>query len=227
MSASSRIFLSYPLSESTPAYGGAKETIKIKSTHCICDGASNNSGRWSFPNHSGTHIDAPRHFDDTGKTVSDYPASFWFFDKVSLVDLSLVSGRWITWDDVKDQIAEDAEIALIKTGFCDRRNDDVYWSANPGISEALGHSLRQHCPNLRMIGFDFISVSRWEDRMGGRLAHHALLDTVGEGSPILPIEDMDLTAVGPNNVPDRLIVAPMVVQDADGGPATVIAEFHG
>jgi len=35
----------------------------------------------SICNHAGTHIDVPKHFFNSGKSLSDYPASFWFFQK--------------------------------------------------------------------------------------------------------------------------------------------------
>ena len=39
-------------------------------------GDSCNTMHLSFPNHSGTHIDFPCHFDKDGKNLNDYPASF-------------------------------------------------------------------------------------------------------------------------------------------------------
>jgi len=75
------IYLSYPLSEKTPLYGGEKG-VTLFQDRKQSEGASCNTMNWSFPNHAGTHIDAPYHFDSSGKQLCDYPPEFWIFDTV-------------------------------------------------------------------------------------------------------------------------------------------------
>ena len=66
---------------------------------------------------------------------------------------------------------------------------------------------------------DLISVSSYSNRLEGRKAHHAFLNPE-EGDPILLIEDMKLDTVGPFS---KIIVAPLLIDKADGVPCTVIA----
>ena len=80
-------YLSYPLSEKTPLYGN-DTGIQISSDKNIINGDSCNTMNLAFPNHSGTHIDFPYHFNPDGKTIEDYPAEFWQFNEVELIDLS-------------------------------------------------------------------------------------------------------------------------------------------
>jgi kynurenine formamidase len=66
---------------------------------------------------------------------------------------------------------------------------------------------------------DLISVSSYCNRLEGRKAHYAFLNPE-EGEPILLIEDMKLDIDGPI---DKVIVAPLLIDKADGSPCTVIA----
>ena len=82
-------FLSFELNEKSPVYGGKDDKLKIKKTNQIKKGKTSNNLHLSFPNHFGTHIDFPRHFSDEGKTLSNYPASFWIFNKVGFLNCSI------------------------------------------------------------------------------------------------------------------------------------------
>ena len=83
------IFLSYFLNESTPVYGGDLNAFVVKRTRQIIKGDNSNNMHLSFPNHIGTHIDFPFHFSTSGKTCSDYPASFWVFTKIGFLECSI------------------------------------------------------------------------------------------------------------------------------------------
>ena len=79
--------LSYNISENTPLYGNGKG-ISITPDKEISKGDSCNTMNVAFPNHTGTHIDLPCHFDPNGISLSDYSPDFWEFNQVELVDLS-------------------------------------------------------------------------------------------------------------------------------------------
>ena len=79
--------LSYYLSSNTPLYGNS-DGINFVPEKQIRNNDSCNTMNVSFPNHSGTHIDFPYHFNPAGKTINDYPAEYWQFDHVELTDLS-------------------------------------------------------------------------------------------------------------------------------------------
>ena len=66
---------------------------------------------------------------------------------------------------------------------------------------------------------DLISISSYSNRDEGRKAHHAFLNPI-EGEPILLIEDMKLDHVTRLK---KVIVAPLLIDNADGSPCTVLA----
>jgi len=175
----------------------------------------------SFPNHSGTHIDFPYHFNSMGKTLNDYNAAFWVFDNIELVDLSgkLQDCQIIGSDMFFEINNEDIELLLIKTGYGSYRGTNRYTLTPPGLSFELANYLRINFPKLRCVGMDLISISSYSNRDEGRKAHHAFLNP-DEGEPILLIEDMKLDMDGPFN---KVIVAPLLIDNADGAPCTVLA----
>jgi len=216
------VYLSHFLGPDTPFYGG-EETFQVESLRSIAEGDSCNAGKWSFPNHAGTHVDLPRHFVANGKSLDDYPADFWVFEKIGVIDIFNIQPSFVVGPELLDKIsvAQDVELLLLKTGFGKLRNTPVYWQKNPVVLPELADYLRVRFPFLRALGFDTISISSWTDRPTGRDAHRAFLE--GE-HPILLIEDMDLEPLDAKTLPLRATIAPLLVSGADASPCTVIAE---
>lgn len=214
-------YLSHYLSNSTPAYAGSQNDISIEQASCICGGDSSNTMRISLKNHIGTHIDLPRHFDKEGKILNDYTADQWIFNKVQLIDLPVEKDHMITISDIEGKVDSSIEFLIIKTGFEKNRNNDFYWNSNPGFLPEVGTYLREKFPNLRAIGFDFISLSSFKNRPTGRLAHKKFLVESLPGSPILIVEDMKLSEL--KSSPSSLIVAPLLINEADGIPVTIFS----
>ena len=160
-------------------------------------------------------------FDKAGKTLNDYPADFWRFDHVETIDLSgKVDDSQIIGTELFSDLGNLAtELLLIKTGYGIYRSTDRYTLTPPGLSADLALFLRKKFPKLRCVGMDLISVSSYGNREEGRKAHCAFLNP-DEGEPILLIEDMKLDTNGNFN---KVIVAPLLIDNADGAPCTVLA----
>ncbi|MCF6171899.1 MAG: cyclase family protein [Bacteroidales bacterium] len=222
MKATDLLFLSHPYTSETPSYGN-RDMVKVTANSSISSGETANSSCWVFTNnHIGTHIDVPFHFSNTGKKVIDIPARDWFFEKVALIDLPFNKAGLINDTDIsKFDLDFEMEMLLIRTGYENYRSADKYWNDNPGLSPEIAEYLREHFPKLRCIGFDFISITSWKYRKAGRESHKAFLAPVGNKNPIMAIEDMSLKNVTKNI--QWLIVAPIIVEDGNGAPVTVIA----
>lgn len=65
------LLLSYPINESTPLYGSIPMHHVLPYSE-ISKGDAVNTVFISIHNHTGTHIDAPKHFFDDGKQISEY-----------------------------------------------------------------------------------------------------------------------------------------------------------
>jgi len=213
------IFLSHPISNETPLYGG-KKNIKICSASSIKSGNTANTLNLSFPNHSGTHIDLPYHFFENGKKLTDYDASFWIFNNPVCVDVFCDNGYMVNYMDVANKINNETDLLLIRTGFEKFRYESKYWKENPGLSIDLAKALRLKHPNLRAIGMDFISVTSRLHREEGRGAHREFLGSHYKSNPLVLIEDVSLKHY--NNI-YQVIIAPIMIANADGAPCTIIA----
>lgn len=212
------IFLSYHLDSNTPIYGGSKG-ICIDIDRSIENGDSANTKIIKFSNHSGTHIDYPNHFIKNGSTSNFFDANFWQFNKVLLIKVVAEKNEIINLTrDFLTNIPKDIDFLIIKTGFGKLRETEDYWKYNPGISPETGFLLKEMFPNLKIIGFDFISLTSFQNRELGRIAHKTFL---GGEKPILIIEDMDLSKI--EDSPKSLICLPIMLSEVDGAPVTIIA----
>jgi len=215
------IFLSYFLDSETPLYGGSKGVI-INKDRSIENGDSANTKIIKFNNHSGTHIDFPNHFIKDGNTSSFYDADFWHFNKIFLINVIVEKNQVINLTkDILDNVPKNIDFLIIKTGFGKFRKTEDYWKFNPGISPETGYLLKKLFPDLKIIGFDFISLTSFQNRELGRLAHKAFL---GGEKPILIIEDMDLTEI--EDSPKSLVCLPIMLSNVDGAPVTIIATLN-
>jgi kynurenine formamidase len=217
-----QVYLSHFLGPDTPFYGG-DGAFHVEKLRSMEQGDSCNACRWSFPNHAGTHIDLPRHFVADGTCMNDYPADYWVFKNVGVIDISEIQPGFAIGPELLDNtaIAQDVELLLLKTGFGRHRSTAAYWQENPVVRSELADYLRGRFPLLRALGFDTISIASWTDRLTGREAHRAFL---GGERPILLIEDMDLEPLDAKTALSRITVAPLLVREADASPCTVMAE---
>jgi arylformamidase len=220
------INLSYSICCDTPVYGGG--AVEIRHGNRISNGDSCNTLEIALTNHTGTHIDLPVHFDAVGKTLTDYPPGFWYTEKIECLFMDMnkmfLPGELI--DSVKieqlirNNINYDTEVILLKTGFCEKREFEIYWKEPPGIDPNLPDFLRKTFPMLRFFGMDLISVSSFVNRDAGRQAHIAFLK---HSHPILPIEDMNLCSL-PETL-SNMLIAPLYIKGADGAPCTIFANI--
>ena len=209
---SKRISLSYPINNQTPLYGGAKN-IKIEVVRSLELGDTSNNLYLQFPNHCSTHIDFPSHFCEDGNTLTDYSPDYWEFNNIGFAESDLSDVE----DNSKSLINDDIELLIIKTGFGKFRGKRKYWEEQPAIEPKLADTLRKRFPKLRILGFDMISLSSWQYREKGREAHKSFLCK----NDILILEDMNLTNL--NETPQKVFVAPLLIENADGAPCNVIA----
>ena len=206
------IYLSHFISEKTPSYGGEVGTIKFEQIRSIAKGDNSNNLQLTFPNHIGTHIDFPLHFSIDGMSLNDYSPNFWFFTNIGFLtcEISNIENHLCS-------LSSDIEILIIKTGFQNFRDTDIYWKEQPVIPHDLAQKLKIKFTRLRIFGFDMISLTSKLDRNEGKKAHFTFLIN----NEILILEDMKLDLL--TTTPKQIIVSPLLINNADGVPCTVYA----
>ncbi len=214
-------WLSHVMTEKTPAYGGGKG-LEIISEKQISSGDTCNTTQWRLSSHIGSHVDAPKHFDDHGVTIDQYDPGEWIFNKPYIIDVMVKDAEIIGVEHIErsDITVHDVDFFIIRTGFEQFRNDRRYWEQQPAYHPDLAQYLGRRFPSFSSIGMDTISVSSVQHRVLGRDAHHAFLD---KGYRIF--EDLHLKDI-PVGKLKKVIALPIRVLNGDGAPCTLIGWFE-
>ncbi len=223
MNQSKLMYLSHVLDENTPTYGNRNKFVCEKKSD-ISKGDIANDSSINSTVHIGTHIDMPYHFFEDGQTIEDFDIDYFRFNNVLFIDMTpkgvIVKDDLITL--LKKQANKDSyDILIVKTGICHKRSSEDFWQTNYGFDPSIAEYLREEFPNVRVMGFDSISVSSFANRMLGRESHKAFLNPK---QPILLLEDMDLTNLNKDSKILKLEIAPLRIAKCDGLPCTIIAE---
>lgn len=225
MNYSKKLYLSYTLDKNTPTYGNRNKFVCEKKSD-ISKGDVANDSSIETTVHIGTHIDMPYHFFEHGQTIEDFDIDYFSSSNILYIDMIpeniIIKEDLIKLlDEVEDKVLY--EFLIIKTGICNKRNEEVFWKSNYGFDPSLADYIREEFPNIRIIGFDSISVSSFEDRMLGREAHRAFLDPQ---KPLLILEDMDLRELNKHSKIEKMDIVPLRIAKCDGLPCTILAEVE-
>jgi arylformamidase len=158
--------------------------------------------------HTGTHIDAPNHFIDQGKTVEELPIEhfigrakvFEFLNK-DYIDIQDIDNLGIVKNDIiifKTDNSEYMKIGVFKEDFTYITPEAARFLAEKGILT---------------LGFDFLSIEKFGSKDFG--AHYALL-----GAGVVLIEGMDLTQISQGQY--DMISLPMLIAGGNGSPIRVL-----
>jgi len=217
------VLLSHKITTNTPVYSGTDKVI-IKQIKNQSKGDSCNTFNLTFNNHTGTHLDCPFHFSDSGKKICDYKITDLVFERPLLIDIEKKSDIGLNIADLK-KIAnkfENNDLLLVRTHFEKYRNTAQYIFNNPFILPECFDFIRKKFKTIKALGIDIISISNIANRELGRAAHKMAL---AHKKPILLIEDMKLSALKKNVKIKRVFVVPYFIEQIDAAPVTVIAEL--
>lgn len=220
-----KMYLSHTIDSQTPTYGNRNKFV-IEKKSSIENGDAANDSHISTTTHIGTHIDMPYHFFEEGQTIKDFEADFFEFTKVLFVDFE--PKNIVIKDDLisileKTIDKKTFDMLVVKTGIESKRGEDIFWEKNYGFHPNIATYLNNSFPNIRVVGFDSISISSFANRILGREAHRAFLNPK---KPILLLEDMHLKHINNDIKINHITIAPLRIDSCDGLPCTVIAEVE-
>jgi arylformamidase len=200
--------ISVPLMTGGTVYPGNPE-IRLEPASEVSKGASSNVSRLSFGSHTGTHVDAMKHFFDGTATVDQLPLE-------SLVGPARVIAfpddvMSVTAAHFKQHDLRGVSRLLIKTrnsGFItDGTFHNDYTYVAPDGAEHLV-SL-----GVKLVGVDYLSVEQFHS--GHHKTHRTLL-----GKDIVIVEGLDLSAISPGTY--DFYCLPLRLAGLDGAPARAI-----
>lgn len=185
---------------------------------------------YNLESHWYTHIDAPLHFQENGKTLDDYPIADWCMTDCLVLDFSHLGDN----EGITAEMLEAANSAykdrhfdsiLIRTdrGKKVSWKDTEFWDNSPYVTEDGGIWIRDYHP--KVVGYDFpqdydirkIRTAKKGESIVQPVHEHVLVER-----QILQIEYM--TNLWDIHSPVcKLIALPLNTKKADGSQIRVVA----
>ncbi len=219
--------LSYPLTSDAAVWPGNLPAAYTQPFSSIRQGDRSNRTILHLFSHSGSHIDAPKHFNDAGASAHELPIENYIFFAPLVLEVPLPDGGSITPADLEpyaDQL-EQADIALLRTGWSLQRFRDPrrYAQAGPYL-EPAGAEFLLEFEQLRAVGIDAVSIGA-PTHLAESVATHQILTGVGREDErfLLILEDFKIDIDLSNT--SRIYAWPLMIEEADGSPCTIVAEF--
>ena len=172
-------------------------------------GDAANVSTLALGSHSGTHVDAPRHFLAEGESV-DRLALDRLVGPAVVVDLSTGQGGIGARELSSHDLLESSRV-LLRTGNGERLRRGEFSPEYRALTPEGAGYLLEH--GVQLVGIDTLSVERFGSEEYP--VHHLLL---GHGAVI--VEGLDLSAVAPGRY--HLICLPLRLAGLDGAPARVV-----
>jgi arylformamidase len=201
------IDISVLLDEKLASYPG-NTPFSIEPIKRIARGDSSNVSTLHMSAHSGTHVDAPRHFFDSAPGTEALSLEM-LVGRTRVIELA--TRKAVTGDDLAAfDLSEDVRV-LLKTGNSRLWNSPEFHSEFIGLTESAARHLVDH--GVKLVGVDYLSVEVFHTP--GAPAHHVLL-----GAGTVVVEGLNLRDVDPG-VYDMFCL-PLRVSGCDGAPARVV-----
>jgi arylformamidase len=201
------IDVTVPLEASLPTYPG-DTPFTIEAVKRIAHGDTSNVSTLHMSAHSGTHVDAPRHYFDEAPGADALPLEL-MLGRARVVEINSRSG--IGAAELADLDLSDDIRILFKTSNSRLWASPEFNRNYVGVTASGAEHLIAH--GIKVVGVDYLSVE--EFKQPGAPAHHVLL-----GAGAIIIEGLNLRDVEPG-VYDMLCL-PLRVVGADGAPARVL-----
>lgn len=198
------------ISEELPVWPG-DPGISLKQTSSLCGGDNANVTQINMGAHTGTHIDAPYHFEPDGMTIDKLP-----------IDILIGSCRVVEMLDVKESIGlpelEKLDLKGVVRILFKTRNSLLWANDEKEFKKNFIHISEQGAKFLvgqgvKLVGVDYLSVERFDSP--DFATHHSLLR-----NQVIIIEGLNLSGI--NTGEYELIALPLKLKGADGAPARVV-----
>jgi arylformamidase len=160
---------------------------EVISVFRLADGAESEVSRWLIGAHTGTHIDAPRHFIPDGLTVEKLPLET-FVGPTRVVDVSAQGDAPITAETVHNAHLNGATRVLFKTSNSatriGKREFSQHWV---GVAKDGAQALVDL--GVQLAGIDYVTIES-ADQTDKWPTHHILC-----GAGVIILEGADLRGI--------------------------------
>ncbi len=195
------IDVSIPMREGMTVWPG-DTAFSFRAASRIAEGAGCNVSTLTLSTHTGTHVDAPWHFENGGKRLHQVDTDLFFGDAL-LIDLPEV-------DSIRAQDLGRSPLpprVILKTSNSEYPAEDPFLTNYVAIEPDAAQRLVDE--GVRLIGVDYLSVAPF--KQPGQDTHHILLQ-----SDVLIVEGLRLAGIVAGL--HRFVVLPLPLEGADGAP---------
>jgi len=201
--------ISLTISPELPVWPG-DPSVELKQVTFIPKGDSCNISHVAMSVHTGTHVDAPYHFLNDGKTVETLPLEA-LVGPAYVIQIPDAVDRLTAGVLTQAEIPDDAERILFKT------RNSAFWGRERTFQEGFVAITADGAEwlverDLRLIGMDYLSVAPF----GDATATHQTLLRRG----IVLLEGVNLSEVRPGRY--DLYCLPLKLSKSDGAPARAV-----
>ena len=183
-------------------------SVEIRPIKALCNGDSCNLSRMTFGSHTGTHVDAPAHFVEGGRTLSEIPLEH-FVGPATVFEIP--SARSIGSSHLETLDWTGVERVLFKTDNSAHWNDGRFHEEFVYLEPEAGEFLVRR--GVRLVGIDYLSIDPF--RSDKHPAHFALLP-----HNVVVLEGLNLSRISPGRY--HMAALPLNLRHADGAPTRVI-----
>jgi arylformamidase len=200
--------LSIPVRTGGLVYPGNPEIV-IEPQQSISRGAGANVSRISFGSHTGTHVDAERHFFDDGQTVDQIPLDRLIGPALLIaVDESLGS---VGASDLERHDLRGHTRILIRTRNSAYLDDPHFHRDYTYLAPDAAEYLVAN--GVELAGVDYLSIEQFHS--GHHRTHRTLLQ-----NNVVIVEGLSLGGIPPGEY--DFICLPLRLEGIDGAPARAI-----
>jgi arylformamidase len=201
------IDVSVPLDAQLPTYPH-NTPFSLEPIKRIARGDSSNVSTLHMSAHTGTHVDAPRHFFDQGAGTESLPLEL-LIGRARVIEIDSRAG--VAAEDLAPIDLSDDIRVLIKTHNSRLWGSPDFHEDYVGVTDSGAKHLVEH--GIKVVGVDYLSVEKFHNP--GAPAHHVLL-----GAGTIVIEGLNLREVDPGVY--EMFCLPLRVVGSDGAPARVV-----
>ena len=221
------IELGYEFAEDMPVFPGSPKD-EIHPHQRISSGGESNTTVFHHYLHNGTHVDAPFHFWDKGRSIDEIPIEDFLYQRHLLIEKRLQKGELLSSADLEScgGRLKLCDILLVCTGYWRLRGEaKKYCQDFPALSEEAARFIRLELPRLKAVAIDTLSI---ENPIQGPKTdfkvHKTLLSGELHGTRTLLIyEDVNLARLIGKKI-KRIYAFPLRIRGLDASPVNMVAE---
>ncbi len=210
------IDLTHEMEKGMPCFHADWHTAFSSETLGTIQSVGRNTKKLTLGSHTGTHMDAPRHFIPDGITIPEIPLSTLFGD-VTLIDLrSLADDTEVTTEMLRGIPLHERVICVF--GWDKHWNTGDYYAKYPYFSEEAAQYLVDS--GVKLLGLDTPSPD--DSKTPLHAENDSVIHKLFLKNGVILVEYLATAGITDYTRGYQIAALPMKINDSDGAPARVI-----